>query len=97
MSNCKDHPKEVAGISDMKVLAEMIGDLHYMTLADLIKNLADKMYYDGQKDLSAKRKKLGNALIDVALELQVIAMNSKELYEISKPFMEVDNKTKKNE
>jgi len=40
LPDCSQHKKEVAGILDMKVLAEMIGDLHYETLAEFLNSLA---------------------------------------------------------
>lgn len=55
MSNCSQHKKEVAGISDMKVLAEMQGDLHYETMAQLFKELGDKLASDGLKDKYSHR------------------------------------------
>lgn len=45
MSDCKNHKKEVAGISDMKVLAEAIGDLHYEALAEVVWTSIQEILY----------------------------------------------------
>ena len=62
MSDCSNHKKEVAGISDMKLLAEMIGDLRYDTLEELLDKLADKLLLDAAKDRAAGRNKLADEL-----------------------------------
>lgn len=87
MSDCSNHRGEVAGISDMKALAEMIGDLHYEALTALLFNLSDKIFADAQKDIEAKRDKLGYALISVSSSLYDSAARMNTAWEISKPFM----------
>lgn len=69
MSNCYNHKKEVCGISDMKVLAEMISDLHYETLAELFKQLSIKISLDGDRDFDSGKKSLGNKLISAGNEI----------------------------
>jgi len=49
MSNYINHKKEVLGESDMKVLAEKIGDLHYETLSEFICELSDKLFINSRK------------------------------------------------
>ena len=61
--NCSQHKKEVAGISDMKQLAEMIGDLHYETLAEFLNALAEKLHNDYVKDDEAGRTELAKCLL----------------------------------
>lgn len=86
-NNCSQHKKEVAGISDMKVLAEMIGDLHYQTLHKLFTLLWLKFDLDAKNDLKNGKIKLGCKLMDVRLKVFSAAEEIKELWQISKPFM----------
>lgn len=60
--NCSKHKKDILGVTDMKDLAEMIGDLHYETLSEFLDKLSDKLYLDGAKDSAANRIKLGDML-----------------------------------
>ena len=87
MSDCSNHKKEVAGITDMKVLAEMIGDLHYESLAELMGRLATKMYKDGLMDRVNGREYLGYKLDDASNYLSNAARSIQKAWEISKPFM----------
>ena len=87
MDNCGKHKKEVAGISDMKVLAEMIGDLHYETLAELLKQLSEKLGNDGINDGEWGRRHLSNVLCYAAGDLHNAAKNIQSAWQISKPFM----------
>lgn len=86
-SDCSRHTKKVAGITDMKVLAEMIGDLHYETLTDLLKELFLKVGVDARKDLNGGRIKLGCKLLDAEVKLCSAYLEIKEAWAISKPFM----------
>ena len=87
MNNCSQHQKEIAGITDMKVLAEMIGDLHYETLTELLEHLFLKIGSDGRKDLHAGRIKLGCKLLDAEVKLCMAFIEIKEAWNISKPYM----------
>lgn len=88
MSNCSQHRKEVLGVSDMKVLAEMIGDLHYESLHDLLVALYRKVYEDGKNDKESGREQLGESLKYAAYNLHNAAMRIQAAWEISKPFMD---------
>ena len=88
MSDCKNHKKEVAGISDMKVLAEAIGDLHYEALAELFGQLSAKIFKDAQKDDKAGRIALGSILYDLNYMLNACHNLANRAWTISKPFME---------
>ncbi len=85
--NCSQHKKEVAGITDMKELAEMIGNLHYETLSQLFEHLRAKFEEDSHKDRKAGRKDLSNALFKLALEMMGASTYSEQAWKISKPFM----------
>lgn len=82
-----EHKKDIVGISDMKVLAQMIGDLHYETLEELLYRLATKLYLDGLKDRSNDRHKLGYALTDASDHMSKSASFIATAWKISKPFM----------
>src|SRR5580765_1792808 len=88
MSNCSNHKKDVAGISDMKVLAEMIGDLHYGRLTELLYQLNAKLHNDGAKDMMAGRYHLAYALFEAADNCMEVKKAILKAWQISKPFME---------
>ena len=85
--SCQQHKKEVAGITDMKVLAEMISDLHYEQLNEFLKMLEVKLYIDGSNDIKKGRKKLGKALQKASNKIEDAAEFIRQAWEISKPFM----------
>ncbi|MBS1915684.1 MAG: hypothetical protein JST87_05365 [Bacteroidetes bacterium] len=86
--DCNKHKKEVAGVSDMKVLAEMIGDLHYEALSEFFEHLCDKITLDAAKDRANGRKKLADELDDAAAELLFASVAIEQAWNISKPFMQ---------
>lgn len=92
MSDCSKHKKDVAGISDMKVLAEMIGDLNYETLAEFFLQLAIKIDKDSVKDFNGGRIKLSQSLKNAVNRLELVQYSISEAWEISEPFM-TKNKT----
>jgi hypothetical protein len=85
--DCSRHKKEIAGISDMKVLAEMIGDMHYETLAELFNNLQEKLSKDALKDKIAGRKRIAAAINEAAYCLSRAKSFISDAWQISKPFM----------
>ena len=87
MSDCSKHKKEILGCTDMKVLAEMIGDLHYQQLALLLYHLSDKIYYDGKKDFNAGRTNLAKYLFKAQISVHESHTHIEEAWKISKPFM----------
>ena len=87
MSDCKKHKKEVAGISDMKILAEMIGDLHYETLAELLAKLNQRIWEDSLKDRKEGRIKLAKELYRAASSLADAYNHIYDAWQISKPYM----------
>lgn len=88
MSDCSNHKREVAGISDMEILAEMIGDLHYETFTVLLYRLTKKLEKDSMNDNNAGREKLASALQYAGLSLFESACRMERVWNISKPFME---------
>jgi len=87
MSNCENHKKEVAGISDMRILAEQISALHYQTLAEFLECLRDKIYADASKDYDACRYSLGGRLNDAAFFIGQAHLMMERAWKICKPFM----------
>lgn len=85
--DCNCHVKEVAGINDMALLAEMVGDLHYETLADFLVELQCKFIRDAGKDEMAGRLKLAECLDEAAAHTNWVAAEIKNAWEISQPFM----------
>jgi len=87
MSDCSQHKKDIAGISDMKVLAEMIADLHYETLARLLNQLTLEINEDGTNDYNSGRMTLGGLLIECGENLSSAANCMEAAWQISKRFM----------
>jgi hypothetical protein len=85
--NCSRHPKQVAGIADMEVLANLIGDLHYETLTELLSLLSKKIEDDAISDYAGGRKKLSAALHKAAEGLFNSAISMQRAWFISLPFM----------
>jgi hypothetical protein len=87
MEDCSKHKKEVAGVSDMKVLAEMIGDLHYQSLSELLYHLSNKIYADGEKDFANGRTTLSHYLFEAQINIHLAYQKIEQAWKISKPFM----------
>lgn len=85
--DCSKHLKSVAGIEDMKVLAEMIGDLHYETLYNLMYELRKKINNDAFMDYAGGRRLLADNLTLAANHLNIAGNYIRESFEISKQFM----------
>lgn len=92
--DCSNHKKDIAGITDMKELAELIGDLHYESLTFLFDHLQIKFWHDSNKDFNKGRTKLGNELYEMCVAMRQACAHSNQAWEISKPFM---SKPKSNE
>jgi len=75
----------------MKELANMIGDLHYETLAELFGHLSRKIFTDAKKDKEAKRIALAGILYELNYVLNGCRNLAERAWKISKPFM-VDKK-----
>ena len=87
ISDCSKHPKDIAGITDMKVLAEMIGDLHYESLVDLFDFLRHKFNRDAVKDAEGGRYDLATSLHTAGMICSELFGELENTWEISKPFM----------
>jgi CHAD domain-containing protein len=87
MDDCSRHSKQVAGIADMKFLAEAIGDLHYEQLSLLLYHLSDKFFHDGKKDEREGRTQLSSSLFKAQLSTHRAHQHIDEAWKISKPFI----------
>lgn len=92
MSDCSKHKKEIAGISDMKELAEMIGDLHYDSLSTLLYYLSDKLFFDGKKDFDAGRIQLAEKLFEAQRTVHRSHQHIDKASKLCEPFMNPDKK-----
>lgn len=90
MDNCSQHKKEVAGISDMKVLAQMVRMLHHEARAIFIDEFSKEISMEGLEDEKLKPQ-LAEQLFMVSGYLAKAAVHSKFVWQISKPFMENKN------
>ncbi len=88
MGDCKNHKKDVLGIEDMKVLAEMVGDLHYQTLSEFLYSLSSKIQSDASKDRKAGRIQLALKLWAAKNSIEDGFVSINEAWKISEPFME---------
>lgn len=87
MSNCSNHRKDVHGETDMKHLAEEIGNLHYESLQNLFFELSIKLYQDGVKDTDNGRVELGAALDHASDHLSNAAHCMQRAWKVCEPFM----------
>lgn len=90
MNNCSNHKKDLFGETDMKKVAEMIGDLHYSASVELYAHLCDKYELDSIKDRENPdhpKVKLANILHLISIEFEIISALSTSAWQISKPFM----------
>lgn len=87
MSNCAEHKKDLFGESDMKKIAEAIGDLHYETLAYLMDYLANKFARDAINDAKAGRYQLATSLNCASQNIHEAFGNIESAWHYSKPFM----------
>ena len=84
------HPKNVGEYTDMKKLAEDIGNLHYETLYELLGKLAHKLGDDCLNDQGNGRQKLANELAEASNNITDAACSIGTAWEIFKPFMKDD-------
>jgi len=89
--DCSRHKKEVAGISDMKQLAEMIGDLHYEALSTFLYYLSDKVFHDGKKDFDNGRTQLAGHLFEAQQNLHRAHQKIDKASKLCEPFMNPNN------
>lgn len=88
--NCAWHPKDVNGETDMLRLAEMIGNLHYKTLGELLYCLNAKLHNDGARDAAAGRTDLAFALFKAADHMMEARSAIGMAWNTSRPFMRAD-------
>jgi hypothetical protein len=93
MSTCSKHKKELLGVSDMKALAQMVGDLHYETLKDFIHELSKKLNDDAMQDFQNGRTRLSSRLLGASVTLRAVYQWLKEAWSISEPYMDSDKNT----
>lgn len=87
MDNCEKHKKDLYGETDMKKVAEDIGDLHYETLNQLLSELSVKICQDSERDADSGKIALSNFLWDAHTEIYCAAYKIKKAWQISEPFM----------
>lgn len=92
MSDCSNHKKDLFGHTDMKEVAEAAGDLHYEPLSELYHHLAVKLNKDAKRDASDSKVNLSIELMNAAHYTELAYLNLRRAWQISKPFMEPENK-----
>lgn len=91
MNDCSKHRKDVFGETDMKKVAEEIGDLHYAALFDLLLSLSEKIKADALKDREGDRPFLANALDISWFHVKAASNYIEAAWEISKRYMEEED------
>ncbi len=84
---CSTHAESVAGITDMKLLAEMVGDLHYEVLREFMIRLEVKLLIDSRNDAYGNRMKLSDALLVASGKIGEASHSINKAWNISRPFM----------
>lgn len=87
MDDCSDHKKDIAGITDMKLIAEMIVNLHHESVAKLFEELPIAFNNASTVDYDQKNNALGYNQASIAHFLWKAEPHAKRLWEISKQFM----------
>lgn len=85
--SCENHKKEVAGITDMKLLAEMIGDLHYEAMGELFVHLAEKYQTDRFRNIEIGHDNEATCLLWMHYAAAKLSTGAERAWKISKPFM----------
>lgn len=85
--DCSGHPKDLFGHTDMKEVAEAIGDLNYETLAELMDALANKFSRDAISDAMGGRYDLATELNAASHNIHEAFGNIETAWHYSKPFM----------
>lgn len=86
--DCSQHSRELFGESDMKKVAEAIGDLHYETFAELLDSLANKLARDAIEDARSGRYQLATQLNAASHNIHETFGNIEAAWHYSKPYME---------
>lgn len=89
--DCSGHKKDLFGKTDMKEVAEAIGDLNYETLQELFFQLSVKLYQDEMRDANNKRPELGASLDHTSDHIANAAHCMARAWKTSKKYM---NETK---
>lgn len=84
---CNDHPVDVFGRTDMRFVAEAIGDLYYRSLSDLFQHLSKKLRSDGQLDEADGRSILANCLFLASNAIYTAYVRTEEAWAVSSPYM----------
>lgn len=85
--SCENHKKDLFGETDMKKVAEAVGDLHYETLAELFKHLVKKFKDDAFVDRLGDRNKIATHLWNASNHTANLEWAIRNAWQISKPFM----------
>lgn len=82
------HPTNIKGYNSPKELAFEISNLRYDVLAELLKELTDKLESDAKQDLKRNRVKVSHHLINTVVNLQDAYENMLNVWRVCKPFMD---------
>lgn len=87
MEACSEHKKEVAGVSDMKVLAEMVEALHYEQQPIFFKELSKRYKERSRQDCKEGKIQLSIRGRAISKLMEQAYVPANEMWQISKPFM----------
>lgn len=86
--DCSQHPKELFGEKDMKIVGEAIANMNYESLPQLFYNLSKKLERDAENDHKEGRENLADAIQYLQMSIFESALRAEKLWKISKPFMD---------
>jgi len=85
--NCAEHRKDMLGVEDMEVFANLVGNLHYESLYNFLCELSNKLRGDAQSDYEGGRFKLSDTLLLAAESMEDLIEYIHKAKVISEPFM----------
>lgn len=88
MGNCQKHKKDIEKYDgNLSELAIDIGDLHYESLRDFLKELSKKINKDSHKDHEAGRTQLAESLKELSMDLLGASYVADDVWDICEPYM----------
>jgi len=82
------HPTNIKGYNSPKDLAIELSNLRYDILAEVLKELTDKLECDAKEDLKRNRIKVSHHLMNAVVELQAAYEYMLKVWKICKPLMD---------
>lgn len=82
------HSKNIKGYNSPKELAFEISNLRYDVLAEVLRELTEKLECDAKQDLKRNRVKVSHHLMNTVVNLQDAYENMLKFWKVCKPLMD---------